>query len=123
MTMPAGMPALVPTPRAPAPARPKPEPVRKPALSDDALTWGQRGLWVICIGVYLAVFVPGVLGHGDELMVMARAIAFTLVTAVLGKTALGLLARASLLEEEGPSAEEVGPVGSRDEPAASANVA
>ena len=95
----------------------------KPVLSDTALNWADRCLWVLCIGVYLTVFVGGVLAHGDELLAMARAVAFTLVTAVLGKIAVGLLARASLPEEEGPSAEQEGPIGSRAELAPSANVA
>ena len=95
----------------------------KPALSDNALHWADRCLWALCIGVYLFVFVPGVLGRGDDLMIMARAVVFTLVTAVLGKIAIGLLSRASLPEEEGPSAEEDGPIGSRAELVPSANVA
>ncbi len=95
----------------------------KLALSDEALAWSERVLWGLCIGVYLSVFVPGVLGYGDELMVMGRAIAFTLVTAVLGKIAIGLLGRASLPEEQGPSAEEEGPIGSRVELLPSTNVA
>jgi hypothetical protein len=123
MTMPGNMPALVPPPARPAPDRPKAEVFRTRALSDEALSWADRGLWALCIGVYLSVFVPGVLGHGDELMVMGRAIAFTLVTAVLGKIAIGLLGRASLPEEQGPSAEEEGPIGSRVELLPSTNVA
>jgi hypothetical protein len=93
------------------------------AMSDNALFWAHRGLWAVCIAVYLTVFVPSVLGHGDELMAMARAIGLTLLTAFVGKAGLGLLARASLPEEEGPSAEEVGPIGSRDEQVPSTNVA
>ena len=95
----------------------------KPVLSEDALGWAQRLLWAMCIGVYLTVFIPSVLGHGDELMAMARAIGLTLLTAFLGKTALGLLARASLPEEEGPSAEAAGPIGSLVELVPSNNVA
>ncbi|MBV8715517.1 MAG: hypothetical protein JOZ65_10660, partial [Chloroflexi bacterium] len=70
-----------------------------------------------------SVFVPGVLGHGDELMVMGRAVGLTLLTALLGKVALGVLARATVPAEEGPSAEEDGPIGSRVELVPSTNVA
>jgi hypothetical protein len=95
---------------------------RRAALSDTALGWVQRVAWGLCIGVYLLVFVSGVLAHGDELLVMARAIGLTLVTAVLAKIAVGLLAGASLPEEEGPSAEEPGPIGSLVGTAPSTNV-
>ena len=100
-----------------------PEPVRKPVLSGGALAWADRLLWAACIAVYLGMFVPSVLGHGDELLAMARAIGLTVLTAFLGKTGLGLLARASLPDEEGPSAEEVGPIGSLVELVPSTNVA
>jgi hypothetical protein len=94
-----------------------------PAMSDNALAWLERGLWALCIAVYLTVFVPSVLGHGDELLAMARAIGLTLLTAFVGKTALGLLARASLPDDQGPSAEEAGPIGSLVERVPSTNVA
>ena len=93
-----------------------------PALSETALSWFDRPLWALCIAVYLGVFIPGILGHGDELLVMGRAIGVTLATAVLGKFGLALLARASLPTEEGPSAEEAGPIGSRVKMAQSTNV-
>src|SRR5436309_37340 len=95
----------------------------KPVLSETALSWMQRGLWAVCIAVYLTVFVGGVLGRGDELMVMGRAVGLTLLTAVLGKAGLGLLAGASLPDEQGPSAEEAGPIGSLVELVPSTNVA
>ncbi|MBV8718654.1 MAG: hypothetical protein JOZ65_26615 [Chloroflexi bacterium] len=120
--MPANFPALVPTEGRPAELK-KREPVRTRVVGDEAIAWSERVLWALCIGVYLLVFVPGVLGHGDELMVMGRAVGLTLLTAVLGKIAIGLLARASLPEEEGPSAEEEGPIGSRVELVPSTNVA
>jgi hypothetical protein len=92
------------------------------ALSDTALSWFERCLWALCIAVYLGVFIPGVLGRGDELLVMARAIGVTLATALLGKLGLALLAQASLPAEEGPSAEKAGPIGSLVEIAPSTNV-
>jgi len=95
----------------------------KPVLSENTLGWAQRGVWLLCIGVYLAVFGGGVLAGGDELLTMGRAMGLTLATALLGKTAVGLLGRASLPEEEGPSAEPVGPIGSLVDIPASTNVA
>lgn len=95
----------------------------RPVLTETALSWFGRGLWVLCIAVYLAVFVGGVLAHGDELFVMGRAIGLTLLTGVLGKFAIALLARASLPEEEGPSADASGPNGSLLELVPSTNVA
>ena len=95
----------------------------RPVLDDNALGWAQRAVWAICIAVYLTVFVGGLQAGGDELLTMARAVAFTLAAAVLGKVALGLLARASLPEEQGPSADQPGPVGSLVDLAASTNVA
>jgi len=95
----------------------------RPVLDDTALHWASRCLWALCIAVYLVVFVSGILGRGDELVVMGRAIGLTVVTGVLGKIAIGLLAKASLPEEEGPSAEEAGPVGSLVQLVPSTNVA
>jgi hypothetical protein len=95
----------------------------KRVLDDAALAWAQRGVWALCIAVYLTVFIGGVTSHGDELMTMARAIATALAAGVLGKIAVGLLARASLREESGPSANQDGPVGSLADLVASTNVA
>jgi hypothetical protein len=96
---------------------------REPVLTDVALGWAQRGVWALCIGVYLTVFVGGLLAGGDELLSMARAIGLTLVTAFLSKTAVGLLARASQPVQQGPSADQVGPVGSLTDVVGLANVA
>jgi hypothetical protein len=96
---------------------------RKPALDDNALTWAQRGVWTICIAIYLVVFVGGITSGGDELLTVGRAAAFTLAAGFLGKTAIGLLSRASLPLEQGPSADEVGPVGSLIDLMGSTNVA
>src|ERR1051326_3169438 len=92
------------------------------ALSDTALGWFQRALWALCIGVYLTVFVAGIVARGDELLVMSRAVGLTLVTAVLGKLALALLARATLPTDSGPSAEQAGPIGSPIQKAEATNV-
>jgi len=96
---------------------------RRPVLNDAALSLAQRGLWALCIGVYLTVFVGGITAGRAELLVMGRAVAFTLVTALLGRTALGLLARASLPVEEGPLAKPEGPLGSLVDVVSSTNVA
>ena len=99
------------------------KPQTRSVLNETALSWARRCLWAVCIAVYLTVFVSGVLGRGDELFVMGRAIGLTLLTGVLGKTAIGLLAQASLPVEEGPSAEASGPNGSLVELVPSTNVA
>ncbi len=95
----------------------------RPVLDDNALGWAQRSLWAICVALYLIVFIGGLNSGGDELLTMGRAIAFTLVAAVLGKVALGLLAKASLPAEQGPSADQPGPVGSLVDLIPSTNVA
>src|ERR1700694_5533020 len=86
--------------------------MRVAALGDAGLAWAQRLVWVVCIGVYLTVFIGGIQAGGAELMAVGRAAAFTLVAAVLGSTALGLLSRASLPGEPVPMAVPDGEVGS-----------
>ena len=93
------------------------------ALNDSQLDWARRLIWLVCIGTYLTVFISGVRGGGDELMTVGKAAAFTLVAALLGSKAIGLLSRASLPEEQGPSAAQAGPVGSLADLVASTNVA
>jgi hypothetical protein len=80
-------------------------------------------VWAICVAVYLTVFVGGIMAHGDELLTLGRAVGLTLAAGVLGKIAVGLLARASLPEESGPSANQDGPVGSLVDLIGSTNVA
>jgi hypothetical protein len=96
---------------------------RDPVLTEAGLSTAQRMLWIVCIAVYLTVFIGGIQSGGAELMAMGRAVAFTLAAAVLGKVAIGLLGQASLPAEEGPSADEPGRVGSLVELVSSANVA
>jgi hypothetical protein len=97
--------------------------MRRAVLSDEALSWAQRVVWAICIGVYLTVFISGIQGGGAELLAVGRAVAFTLATGVLGKLAVGYLSQASLPVEQGPLADQAGPVGSLADLMASANVA
>jgi hypothetical protein len=102
------------------------QPETTPVMSEEALTWAGRCLWAACIGVYLIVFVGGLLARGDELEIMGRAMGFTLVTAVLGKVGLALAARATQPvepTEEGQLDEPEGPIGSLDDEALSTNVA
>ncbi len=96
---------------------------RRAALDDNTLAWAQRGVWTICVAIYLVVFVGGITSGGDELLTVGRAAVFTLAAGFLGKMALGLLSRASLPVEQGPSADEVGPVGSLVDLVGSTNVA
>ena len=93
------------------------------ALTDSQLDWARRLVWLVCIGTYLTVFIGGIRGGGDELMTVGRAAAFTLVAALLGSKAIGLLSRASLPEQPGPSADQAGPVGSLVGLVGSTNVA
>ena len=93
------------------------------ALNESQLDWARRLVWLICIGVYLTVFIGGIRGGGDELMTVGKAAAFTLVAALLGSKALGLLSRARLPEEQGQTADPAGPVGSLADLIASTNVA
>ena len=99
------------------------KPARQPVLDDVGLGWAQRGVWLMCVAVYLTVFVSGIQDGGDELMTVARAIGFTLVAGFLGKQAVGLLSRASLPVEQGQSTDQPGPLGSLAEPLDSTNVA
>jgi hypothetical protein len=85
---------------------------REYVLGGQALAWAGRCVWLICIAIYLTVFVGGILAGGDELLTMARAVAFTLVAGFLGHKGVGVLGRASLPIEQGPSASQTGPLGS-----------
>ena len=92
------------------------------ALSDKAFHRFQRAVWAVCIVVYLAVFLGGIQAGGSELVAVARAAGFTLVAALLGRTALGLLGRASVPGEPVPMAVPEGKVGSLVDMLGSANV-
>jgi hypothetical protein len=96
--------------------------MRKAALDDNGLAWARRGVWAMCIGVYLTVFIGGIQGGGAELTAVGRAAAFTLGTAVLGKMVLSLLAKSSLPVEPGPTANQDGKLGSLVDLSSSANV-
>jgi hypothetical protein len=97
--------------------------LRTHVLSEAALAWAQRVVWLVCVAVYLTVFIGGIKAGGAELATVGRAAAFTLAAAVLGRIALGLLGRASLPAEQGPTADQEGPLGSLVELVSSANVA
>jgi hypothetical protein len=97
--------------------------VREHALNEAALGKAQAVVWAVCIGVYLTVFIGGIQAGGAELLALGRATAFTLAAAVLGRVALGLLGRASLPVEQGPTADQEGPLGSLVDLMASTKVA
>ncbi len=86
---------------------------RIPALSAEALDWGYRVLWALCVGVYMTVFVSGILGGGSELTTMGRAVGLTVATALTGKLALSILGQATQPKEAPLSATSDGTVGSR----------
>jgi hypothetical protein len=73
---------------------------RIPVLNEVALSWAKRGVWAVCVSVYLIVFLGGLWAGNEELRLLARAAALTLIAGVLGRIALGLLARASTPGEE-----------------------
>jgi hypothetical protein len=101
----------------------EPTQAREYALDAAALSWAQRIVWATCIGVYLIVFIGGIQAGGAELMTVARAAAFTLAAAVLGRIVLGLLSQANLPVPEGPTDAPEGPLGSLDALLSSTNVA
>ena len=90
---------------------------RRPVLGFDALSRCYRLVWVMCIGVYLTVFVSGILAGGSELTTMLRAAGFTVAAALIGKLALSVLGQAT----EPLSAAEEGTVGSRIDLSSSPN--
>ena len=108
---------------APTPDVEPPEPPRVRALSDRAFHRFQRAVWAVCVVVYLAVFIGGIQAGGSELMAVGRAVGFTLLAALLGRTALGLLGRATAPGEPVPMAVPEGKVGSLVDLLGSANVA
>jgi len=113
-------------PRSKPPEVPTTEPLKElprvRALSDRAFHRFQRGVWAVCVIVYLAVFIGGLQAGGSELLSLARAVGFTLVAALLGRTALGLLGHASVPGEPVPMAEPEGKVGSLVDLLGSTNV-
>jgi hypothetical protein len=91
---------------------------RTPVLGSEALSRCYRVVWLICVGVYLTVFVSGVMAGGNELTTMVRAMGFTIGAALIGKLALSVLGRA----KEPLSATEEGKVGSLVDLVSSPNV-
>src|SRR5579859_4499576 len=53
-----------------APQIPVEELPRVSALGEVGMAWASRGIWALCIGVYLSVFVGGILARGAELVAM-----------------------------------------------------
>jgi hypothetical protein len=96
---------------------------RVAALDDGALAWANRGVWVACIAVYLTVFVGGITAGASDLSALGKAMGFTLATALLGRVAVGLLSRASVPAQQGPTANENGTVGSLVDLVSSPNLA
>jgi hypothetical protein len=92
-------------------------------MSDEAQAGLYRGVWLACVGVYLVVFVGGVLIGVPDLVAMLRALGLTLATAVLGKLALTLVGRASDPAAEPPLAGQDRTLGSLVDVVSSPNVA
>src|SRR5688572_14524207 len=90
---------------------------RVPAADGAVLDWGYRLVWLLCIGVYLVVFISGVQAGSAELPTLGKAIGFTLATAIVGRMAMSVIGKASLpaefeLEKDPPMASQDGTVGS-----------
>lgn len=96
---------------------------RARVLDDVALGWATRGVWLVCIAVYLTVFVGSMQAGGAELTALGRAVGFTLAAALLGRVALGFLGRAELPVNAVPMANQDGPSGSLVDAAPSTTVA
>ena len=91
---------------------------REPVLSEAALAWGYRGVWALCIAVYLVVFISGLQAGSSDLATIVRAVGFTLATALIGKLALSVLSQA----RQPLSATEDGTVGSLIDLTSSPNI-
>jgi hypothetical protein len=92
-------------------------------MSDEPLDLLRRLVWLACVGVYLVVFVGGVLAGTSDLVAMLRAAGLSVATAVLGRLALGVVSRASQPAPEPPSAGEDRTLGSLLDLVSSPNVA
>jgi hypothetical protein len=95
----------------------------EPILSDEAQAWLHRGVWLACVGVYLVVFLGGLLVGVPDLLALLRAVGLTLATAVLGKLTLNLVSRASQPAPEPLSAGQDRTLGSLLDVVSSPNVA
>ena len=92
-------------------------------VTDEALAWLHRAVWLACVGVYLVVFVGGLVIGVSDLLAMLRAAGLALATAVLGKLALSIVSRASQPVNEQPSAGQDRTLGSLLDVVSSPNVA
>jgi hypothetical protein len=95
---------------------------RTPALNEATMSWAGRGVWAVCVAVYLTVFIGGMQAGSEELELVARAAGFTVLAAILGRIGLNLLAHASLPLEVVPMDDEEGRLGSRIDMSSSPNL-
>ena|SRR5438309_6449815 len=91
-------------------------------VSPETLSWLHRLVWLACVSVYLVVLVSGILGGAPDVLAMLRAAGLTLATAVLGKVAIALVARAPR-RAAAPLANQDRTLGSRLDLVSSPNVA
>ena len=89
----------------------------------EAQAWVHRLVWLLCVAVYLVVFVSGVLADGSDVLAMLRAAGLSVLTAILGRMALGLLSRARQPIPEPPLAAQDRTLGSLIDLSSSPNVA
>lgn len=96
---------------------------RERVLSDAALAWADRGVWLACVGVYVAVFVGSLLAGVADLTALGRAMALTVATALVGKFAVGLMSQATQpVQKAVPTTDADGTLGSLVDLLSSPNV-
>ena len=95
---------------------------REPVLSPGAIGRLYRGLWAVCVLVYLGVFFGGLAAGGTDVWVMARAMVACVAVALVGRLAIGLLGQATQVVEQPPLADEEGTLGSLIDLLSSPNV-
>jgi hypothetical protein len=100
-----------------------PSETREPVLSDAALAWADRGVWLACVAVYVTVFVGSLLAGVADLTALGRAVGLTLATALVGKFAVTLASQATqVAEKEVPTTDPSRTLGSLVDLASSPNV-
>jgi hypothetical protein len=105
-----------------APKAAESEVKREPVLSPGQLGRLYRGLWALCVLVYLGVFFGGLAAGGTDVWAMVRAMVACVAVALVGRLAIGLLGQATQAVEQAPLAAEEGTLGSLIDLVSSPNV-
>jgi hypothetical protein len=91
-------------------------------MTPTALSWGDRIVWLLCVGVYMAVFISGIQGGGSDLGTLGRSVGYTLAMALVGKLAMSVLSKATQPAPAQLLASKIGTLGSLDDLIDSPNV-